>query len=62
MDEKTREEIEVILGLLRQCLINNGVSMGLDFQQKEILFFDTETYLQEKKLSGFTVKTDNLVK
>lgn len=62
MSEETKREIEAILGLLRGCLIRNGVSMGLEFQEKEILFFDTDTYLQEKKFSGIVVKTDNLVK
>lgn len=62
MSEETKQEIGLILAMLRDCLIKNGVSMGLEFQKKEILFFDTETYLQEKKFSGFSIKTDNLVK
>lgn len=62
MSEETKQEIGLILVMLRDCLIKNGVSMGLEFQEKEILFFDTETYLQEKKFSGFSIKTDNLVK
>ena len=62
MNEETKQEIQAVLLLLRDCLVRNGVSMGLEFREKEILFFDTETYLQEKKFSGFTVKTDQLVK
>lgn len=62
MSEEAREEIETILGLLRGCLMKNGVSMGLEFQGKEIIFFDTDTYIKEKRFSGFSVKTDNLVK
>lgn len=61
MNENTKLEIEVILDLLRGCLIKNGVSMAMDFENKELLFFDTDTYLNEKKFSGFSVKTDNLV-
>lgn len=62
MGEDAKQEIIIILEMLRKCLIKNGVSMGLEFNSKEILFFDTDTYLNEKKFSGFTVKTDNLVK
>ena len=61
MNEKTKQEIMVILELLRSCLIKNGVSMGLEFSNKEILFFDTDTYLSEKKFSGFSVNTDYMV-
>lgn len=61
MNENTKQEIMTILELLRGCLIKNGVSMGLEFHNKEILFFDTDTYLNEKKLDGFSVSTDKLV-
>ncbi len=62
MSEDAKKEIEAVLMLLKSTLIKNGVSMGLEFQEKEILFFDTDTYLQEKKFSGFVVKVDDLVK
>lgn len=62
MNDDTKKEITVILELLRSCLIKNGVSMGVEFGKKEIIFFDTETYLKEKRFSGFTVNVDNLVK
>lgn len=62
MDENVKQEIMAILETLRHSLIKNGISMGLEFREKEILFFDTETYVKEKRFSGFTVKTDNLVK
>lgn len=61
MSEETKEEIKTLLGLLRACLIKNGVSMGLEVREKEILFFDTETFVKGKGFSGFSVKTDNLV-
>jgi hypothetical protein len=61
MNENTKQEIMTILELLRCCLIKNGVSMGLEFSNKEILFFDTDTYLNEKKFDGFSVNTDGLV-
>lgn len=62
MNEETKQEIQVVLELLKKCLIKNHVSIGLEFKQKEILFFDTDTYLESGKLSGFVVKTDDLVK
>lgn len=62
MDEEAKREIQAILSMLRNSLVKNGVSMALEFQQKEILFFDTETYLKEKRMDGFLVKTDDLVK
>ena len=62
MNEETKEEIQAVLLLLRDTLVRNGVSIGLEFREKEILFFDTKTYLKEKRFSGFTVKTDSLVK
>lgn len=62
MNEETKQEIQVVLELLKGCLIKNHVSMGLEFINKEIMFFDTNTYLETGKLSGFAVKTDDLVK
>lgn len=62
MNEETKKEIQVVLELLKGCLIKNHVSMGLGFREKEIVFFDTNTYLETGKLSGFTVKTDDLVR
>ena len=62
MKEATKQEIMIILDLLKKCLIKNGVSMGVEFKGKEILFFDTENYLSGKGFSGFVVKVDDLVK
>ena len=62
MDEQVKEEITTILGLLRGCLIKNGVSMGVEFKKKEIMFFNTETYLKERRFIGLTVNVDDLVK
>ena len=62
MNEETKQEIQAILELLKKCLVKNHVSMGVEFRQKEIMFFDTDTYLDSGKCSGFTVKTDDLVR
>ena len=62
MEEGTKQEIQVILELLKSVLIRNSVSMGLSQKKGKILFFDTETYLKEKTFSGFSVDIENLVK
>lgn len=62
MSEDAKNEIMAILEMLKNSLIKNGVSMGVEFREKEILFFDTETYLKEKKFSGFSISVDDLVK
>lgn len=60
MSEAAKEQIEIILELLRKSLIDNGVSIGLS--EKKIMFFDTEEYLSTGKFDGFSVNIDNLVK
>lgn len=60
MSEDTKEQIQIILDLLKKTLINNKVSMGL--LEKKIMFFDTEKYLSTGKFDGFSVNIDNLVK
>nr|DAV66999.1 MAG TPA: hypothetical protein [Caudoviricetes sp.] len=60
MSEAAKEQIEIILELLRKSLIDNGVSMGIS--GKKIMFFDTEKYLSTGKFDGFSVNIDSLVK
>lgn len=60
MSEDTKEQLQIILDLLKKTLINNKVSMGLS--EKKIMFFDTEKYLSTGKFDGFSVNIDNLVK
>lgn len=60
MSENAKEQIEIILELLKNTLMNNGVSIGLS--EKKIIFFDTEEYLSTGKFDGFSVNIDNLVK
>lgn len=60
MSEAAKEQIEIILELLKNTLMNNGVSIGLS--EKNIMFFDTEEYLLTGKFDGFSVNIDNLVK
>ena len=60
MSEDTKQQLQIVLGLLRKSLIDNGVSMGIS--EKKIMFFDTEEYLSTGKFDGFSVNIDNLVK
>ena len=62
MSDEVKEEIKVVLQLLKSALIKNGVSMYLDGENKKIGFFDTEQYLKTKKLDGFSVGIDELVR
>ncbi|RHM40441.1 hypothetical protein DWZ70_02905 [Mediterraneibacter gnavus] len=60
MSEDTKQQLQIVLDLLRKSLIDNGVSMGLS--EKKIMFFDTEEYLSTGKFDGFSVDIDSLVK
>lgn len=60
MSENAKEQIEIVLELLRKSLIDNGVSIGLS--EKNIMFFDTDKYIETRKFDGFSVNIDNLVK
>lgn len=60
MSEDTKQQLQIVLDLLRKSLIDNGVSMGLS--EKKIMFFDTKKYLLTGKIDGFSVSIDNLVK
>lgn len=62
MAEDAKEQIEIILELLKNTLMNNGVSIGLSEKKKKIIFFDTEEYLSTGKFDGFSVNIDSLVK
>lgn len=60
MNEDTKNEIKLVLTMLKKSLIDNGVSMGL--KGNKIMFFDTDTYIRDKKFSGFSVALEDLVK
>lgn len=62
MEEGTIEAIGAILETLRNCLVGNCVSMGFDSENNELIFFDTDIYLEEKRFSGFTVPVEKLVR
>lgn len=60
MTETARNEIEVLLNLLKESIKNNGLSLATDING-DIIFFDTATYLKSKKMDGFKVNIKDLV-
>lgn len=68
MTDETKQEIEVVLMLLKNTLIKNGVSValaGTDDASKDdgrIMFFDTAEYCRTGKFKGISVKTMDLVR
>ena len=62
MTDETKSGIALALEVLRRVLIDEGVSMGMDNKNKELIFFDTDHYLKTKKCDGFAVKIESLVK
>lgn len=60
MTESAREEIEILLNLLKESIKNNGLSLATD-KDGNIMFFDTATYLKSKEMDGFKVNIKDLV-
>lgn len=50
MTDETKQEIQIVLDLLKGSLTRNGVSMGFDKENHTLVFFDTNTFLESKKM------------
>ena len=63
MEDGTKQEIQILLDLLKGSLTRNGVSMATD-NSGNLMFFDTSAYVRSKgkKFDGFRVNINNLVK
>jgi hypothetical protein len=63
MKDETKQEIQILLDLLKGSLTRNGVSMATD-KKGNLIFFDTVTYIESgcKKFDGFRVNINDLVK
>lgn len=63
MKDETKQEISIILDLLKANLIRNGVSMATD-EKGNLIFFDTATYVESgcKEFDGFRVNINDLVR
>ncbi len=63
MKDETRQEIQILLDLLKGSLARNGVSMATD-NSGNLMFFDTTTYIKSKgkEFDGFRININDLVK
>lgn len=61
MKDETKQEISIVLDMLKGSLTRNGVSMATD-REGNLMFFDTDTYIQTKKFSGFRVNIRDIVR
>ena len=63
MTDETKQEIQIILDLLKSNLMQNGVSMATD-NSGNLMFFDTAAYIKSKgkEFDGFRVNINDLVK
>lgn len=63
MTDETKQEIQIVLDLLKGSLTRNGVSMATD-REGNLMFFDTSVYVRSKakEFDGFRVNINDLVK
>lgn len=63
MKDETKQEIQIVLDLLKGSLVRNGMSMATD-REGNLMFFDTAAYNRSKgkEFDGFRVNINNLVK
>ena len=61
MADEAKEEIQIVLSLLKSTLMKNHVSMATD-SKGNIYFIDTDAYVLQNKKSGFSVNINDLVK
>lgn len=63
MTDNTKQEIQIVLDLLKGSLVRNGVSMATD-REGNLMFFDTAAYNRSKgkEFDGFRVNINDLVR
>lgn len=61
MTEETKEALKIVLELLKSTCIDCGVSIAVNKENGDLNFFDTETYLRDKKFDGIKVSIHDLV-
>lgn len=63
MTDDTKQEIQIVLDLLKGSLTRNGVSMATD-REGNLMFFDTTAYIKSKgkEFNGFRININDLVK
>lgn len=63
MTDDTKQEISIVLDLLKGSLTRNGVSMATD-REGNLMFFDTSAYVRSKgkEFDGFRVNINDLAR
>ena len=63
MKDETKQEIQILLDLLKGSLTRNGVSMATD-REGNLMFFDISAYVRSKgkEFDGFRVSINDLVR
>lgn len=63
MTDRTKQEISIVLDLLKSILIRNGVSIATD-KNGNLMFFDTGTYVNSggNKFDGCGINIKDLVR
>ena len=61
MTDEAKQEIQIVLSLLKSTLTKNHISMATD-SKGNIYFIDTDAYVLQNKKSGFSVNINDLVK
>ena len=61
MTYEAKEEIQIVLSLLKSTLTKNHISMATD-SKGNIYFIDTDAYVLQNKKSGFSVNINDLGK
>lgn len=57
MTDETKQEIEVVLTLLKNTLVSNGVSIAIEKKDDGcICFFDTAEYFAPVNIKGYLLK------
>ena len=62
INKEIKEEVRVVLDLLKKSLIKNNMSIGFDKETESLLFFDTKQYVENKNFDGFKIKLEELVR
>lgn len=63
MKDEAKQEIQILLDLLKSSLTRNGVSMAID-NSGNLMFFDMSVYVRSKskEFDGFRVNINDLVR
>ena len=61
MNEDAKNQILLVLEMLRRANVENGVSMGFNKSNNSLMFFDTGKYVNTGKFEGFSVSLESLV-